>query len=342
MIDTSGGENLARQTKELVFFAADDVQPQDDPSATATKPGLFAEEQTEDTLLDDSLKHDQVHGGVVEQDRIETTQPNTIVTTNDQTLLPTVEGRVEQSVPDIISTPSVPLTVATTTTIPDTVQGDALTECTMVGDQGEDGSAPSGREITIGAGIASTPCGQAAESSHEVEATTSSVLGVKLIDEPIPSGEESLSEINTEVVVTEDDVDRTWVADDGETATTVVLPDPPMTDPARSGSETIELAKLDIKPPHSEQIFETLYLSLLSPEEVHEQQISYLVGELPKVAVMVPPSGPQTINQEIEIEEEKEAEQAAEKIEAERDEIEISIAYDVEPNAVESVTQGKC
>ena len=347
-MDTSGGENLAHQTKELVFFAADKAQPQDDPGGTATKPGLSAEKQAENALLDDSLKHDQVHG--VEQDRTETTQPNTVVTTNDQTLLPTVEDGVEQLrglVPDIISTPSVPLTVTTTTTIPDTAQG-------------EDVSAPSGRDTTTGDDVASTPHEQPAKPSHEVEATTASYMDVKLIDEPIPSGDELLSEIHTEVAVAEDVVDHTWVADDGQTATTVVLPDPPITDPARSGSETIELAKLDIKPPHSEQIFETLYLSLLSPEEVHEQQISYLVGDLPKVTVMVPPTGPQTIDQEIEIEEEKEAEQAAEKIEAERDEIERSVAYNVEPIAVEeartasiafedesplpveSVAQGKC
>ena len=222
------------------------------------------------------------------------------------------------------------------TTIPDTVQGDALVECTKVDDQGEDGSAPSGRDTTIGEDVASTPpCGQSAEPSNEVEATTASVPDVNIIDEPIPSGDEPLSEINTEVVVAEDDVDRTWVADDGETATTVVLPDPPITGPAHNGSGMIELAKLDTKPPHSEQTLETLYLSLLSPEELHEQRISYLVGELPKVTVMVPPAGPQTINQEIGIEEEKEAEQAAEKIEAERDEIERSDAFNVEPSAVE-------
>ncbi len=236
------------------------------------------------------------------------------------------------------STPSVPLTVTTRIAIPDTVQGNALAELTMFGDQGEGGNAPNGRDTMPGGDIASkSPCGQSAEPSHEVEATIASVQDVKLIDEPIPSGDELLSEINTDVVVAEDDVDHTWVADDGETATTVVLPDPPSTDPARSGSETIALAKLDTKLPHSETTLETLYISLLSPEEVHEQQISYLVGELPKVAVMVPPAGPQTANQEIEIQiqEEKEAEQAAEKIEAERDEIERSVSYNVVPNAVE-------
>ena len=239
------------------------------------------------------------------------------------------------------STPSVPFTVPTTTTVPDTVQGDDLAKLTIVGDQGEDGNAPSGRDTIPGDGIASTsPCGQSAELPHEVEATISTVQDVRLIDEPIPSGDEWQSEVNTDVVVAEDDVDHTWVADDGETATTVVLPDPPSTDPARSGSETMALAKLDTKLPHSESTLETLYISLLSPEEVHEQQISYLVSELPNVAVMVPPAGPHTANQEIEIQiqEEKEAEQAAKKIEAERVEMERSFSHKVELNAVETRT----
>lgn len=233
------------------------------------------------------------------------------------------------------STPSVPFPVSTTTTIPDTVQGGALAEL----DQGGDGNAPSGRDTMPGDGIASaSPCGQSAEPPHEVEAVIATVQDAELIDEPIPSGDELLSEINTDVVA-KDDVDHTWVADDSETATMVVLPDPPSTDPARSGSEAIALARLDTELPHSEATLETLYISLLSPEEVHEQQISYLVGELPKVAVMVPPTGPHTTNQEIEIQiqEEKEAERAAKKIEAERVEIERTISYNVEPNAVEGV-----
>ena len=300
---------------------------------------------------------------MVEQDDVETTQPN-VINTNDRTLLPPVEGRAEQSrepAPDTTSTPSVPLSVATTAAITDVVQGGALAKWPIVGDQGEDGNAPSGQDTTLAGAVASTsPCGESAEPSHEVGATTVSVLDVKPIDEPIPSGDELLSESNTDVVVAEDDVDRSWVADDGETATTVVLPDPPSTDPALSGSETIALAKLDTKHSHPETTLETLYISLLSPEEVHEQQISYLVGELPRVTIMVPLAESQTTNQGIEIQEEREAELAAEKIEAERGETERPAACDLEPNAaeeartapvaledesvfpVESVAQGQC
>lgn len=275
---------------------------------------------------------------MVEQDDVETTQPN-VATTNDQTLLPPVEVQVEQSrdlVPDTMSTPSVPLTVTTTTTITDMVQGDALAKWPMVGDQGNDGNVPSGRDDPLGGAVASTSrCGESAEPPHEVGAGTLSVLDVKPVDEPIPSGDEPPSEVNTDVVGAEDDVSHTWVADDDETATTVVLPDPPSIDPALSESETKALAELDTNPLYSEPTPETLYISLLSPEEVHAQQISYLVGELPRVAVMVPHTGPQTTNQGIVTQEETEAERAAEKIEAERGEVERYLACNVEPSAVE-------
>jgi hypothetical protein len=279
---------------------------------------------------------------VADQDHVETTPPN-VVTTNNQTLLPPVEGPVVEQlrelVPDTTSTPSGPLTVTPATTITDVVQGGALAKRPMVGDQGEDGNAPGGQDTAPGGPLASTsPCGESAEPSHGVGESTVSVLDVKPIDEPVPSGDELLSAINTDAVVAEDDVDHTWVVDDGGTATTMILPDPPSTDPALSGSETKPLAKLDTEQPHPDATPETLYISLLSPEEVHAQQISYLVGELPRVAVMVPLAGPQTTNQGIETQEEKEAKWAAEKIEAERDEIERSAACDVKPNAVEERT----
>lgn len=274
---------------------------------------------------------------MVEQDHAETTQP-IVVTTNDQTILPPVEAQVEQSrdpVPDTTSTPSDPLTV-TTTTITDMVQGDALAKWPMVGDQGDDRNVPSERDNPPGRAVASTPpYGESVEPPHEVGAGTLSVLDVNPVDEPIPSGGEPLSVVNTDVVGAEDDVSHTWVADDGETATTVVLPDPPSIDPALSESETKALTKLDTNPLYSEPTLETLYISLLSPEEVHAQQISYLVGELPRVAVMVPHAGPQTTDQGIVTQEETEAERAAEKIEAERGEVERYVACNVEPGAVE-------
>jgi hypothetical protein len=324
---------LAHQTNEPVYFAADKAQPHGYSDAITVESEASDEKQAEGALIDDGSKHDQVYGDVSGQEHIETVQPNVVVI-NDQTLLLLVESRVEQSrelVPNA-STLSVP---TTTTIIADTVQNDALVERQTVDDQGEDGNAPCERDTIPSDAIASTPCGESAEPSHEVEATILNALDIKPTDEPIPSGDELRSEINTDAVFTEDDVDHTWVADDGETATTVILPDPPSTDPTLSRSETIALAKLDTKPSYSEVTPETLYIALLSPEEAHEQRVSYLVGELPKVAVIVPPTGPQTTNQELETQEQKEAEQAAKKIEAERDELERSTTCHVEPNTVE-------
>jgi len=327
---------LARQINNSVCFAADKAQPQDDSGAVATEPEVVDENQAEVVASDNGFKHDPVHGDLVGQDHVETMQPNAI---NDQALLPSVESRVEQSrvpVPDITSTSCAPPTVITTMALTNMVHKGVFAESSNVADQGEDGNAPCARNTTPGGAVASeSPCGESAEPSHEVEATTDSALNVKPTDELIPPGSELLSDINTDVVVTEDDVDHTWVADDSETATTVVLPDPPSIDPMLSISETTALAKLDTEPSHSEVTPETIYIALLSPQEAHEQQVSYLVGELPKVTVMVPPAGPQTINQEVEIQEKNEAEQAAEKIEAERNEMERSVTCSVEPDAVD-------
>ena len=192
-----------------------------------------------------------------------------------------------------------------------------------------EGDTTSGDAVAL-----ASSCGESAEPSHEGEATTVNASDVEPTDEPIASGDEPLVGANKEVAVPEDYVDHDWIADDSETATMVVLPDPPSANPALSSSEMIALAEPDTKPSHSETTPETLYITLLSPGEVHEQRVSYLVGELPKVAVMVPHAEPQITNQGVQIQEEREAEQAAEKIEAEREELERSGAYIVGLEAV--------
>ena len=238
--------------------------------------------------------------------------------------------------PDSTFTLSVLPTETTTVTITDTVHHDSA-ESPIVDDQGEDGNTPRERDRTPGDTVASvSPRGESANPSHEVDATTVNAQNVESTDEPVPSSDELLSEVSTEVIVPDHDMHHDWAADDGETTTTVVLPDPPSTDPtlSPSRSETI-VPEPDTKPSHFKATPGTLYIALLSPVEAHDQRISYLVGDVPKVAVMVPHAGPQTTNQEAEIQEEKEAKQAAEKIEAERDELEKSHANRVEPKTVE-------
>lgn len=291
--------------------------------------------QTEDTLADDRFKGNQV---VVEQVHAGAMQPDPVAI-NDQIPLPpmkTCEEQPREVVPDTTSTLSVPPTEPTTAIIMDTVQNDAFAERPSAGDQREDGDTPYARDTTRSDSITSaSPCWMSPEPSHDVEATTMNTSDIISVEEPIPSGGEPLSEANEEIGVPKVDVYCNWIAEDNETATTVVLPAPPSTDPILSRSETIAPTELDVKPPQSEATPETLYITPLSPKEAHEQWVSYMVGELPKVTIMVPQAGPQTTNQEVQIQEEKEAQQAAEKIKAERDELERSGRYSVEPKAAE-------
>jgi hypothetical protein len=259
---------------------------------------------------------------VVEQDHLETIPPDDVAINNQIRPLP-IENREEKSHEPTTSVPPVSPAKIATTIITDTAQRDAPAENQIVG---EAGSAHCGRDTTSSDSVATaSPCENSAEPLREIDVSPVNAADVKPTNESIPSGDELLSE---------DDVDHTWVADDDETTTTIVLPDPPSTDPTLR-SETIAPAELDTKPSHSEATPDTLYVTLLSPGEIHEQRVSYLVGDLPKVAVMVPHPGPQTTDQEVVIQEEKEAEQAAEKIEAERIELERSAAYE------ETVTETK-
>ena len=216
------------------------------------------------------------------------------------------------------------------------MQNIAFAESPIVGDQKEDGDTLCEQDATSGDAVASAaPFGESAEPSYEGEATIVDTSDVEPTDEPLTSGGELPSEANTEVAVLEAYMGHDALAGDSETATMVVLPDPPSADPTLSSSEMMALATPDTKPSHSEATPETLYITLLSPGEVHEQRVSYLVGELPKVAIMVPHAEPQITNQEIQIQEEKEAEQAAEKIEAEREELERSGAHNMALEVVE-------
>lgn len=314
---------MERQTKVPVHLAAVKEQYR---GAGATETEVADEIQTEDPIAEDTSQGD----------RVGTMQSGAVVV-NDQIVLP--ESREEQTrqlVPDTTSTLSVPPTETTPTTITNTVQNDAFAERPIVGSQKEDGNTHREQDtIPGGVDTSASPHGESTEPSHDVEATSVNAQDGKSTGESIPSDDELLSEVNTKGVVPEDDADHYWVADDGETSTTVVLPDPPSTDPTFSKSDAITPTELDVMPSHFKITPKTLYISPLSPGEVHEQRVSYLVGELPKVAIMVPQTGPQTTNQEVEIQEKKEAEQAAEKIEAERDELERSGTHSIEPMTVE-------
>jgi hypothetical protein len=268
-----------------------------------------------------------VQSDVVEQDHIQTMQPDAVAL--NQILLPLAESHEEQSlelVPNTTSTPFSPPTETTATTITETIQNGAPPERPIVSDQTEDRDTPSDQDTTSGDAVNSaSPPRKLSKPPHEADVVAPDT---KSTHQSIPSGGQLLPEVDG-VIIPEYEVDN------GETAPSLVLPDPPSTDPTLSRSETTIPLELDTKLSQSEVTAGTLYITLLSPEELHEQRVSYLVGELPKVAVMVPHVMPQITIQEVDIQEEKEAEQAAEKIEAERDELEKSGTYSVGPLVVE-------
>ena len=262
-----------------------------------------------------------------------TIQSDSTAINDPQPLVGSRERQSLRTVPDTTFTVAGLPTEATANVTADTVQNDAFAE---IDDQKEDEDALCERGSTSGDTIASvSPCGVSAEPPHEGGVAAVNTSDIEPTDGPITTGDEPLSDANTEVAIPEAFVGRDWLEGDDEAATTVVLPDPPSTDPALSSSETRIFAEPDNKPSHSEVTPENLYISLLSPGEVHEQRVSYLVGELPKVVIMVPYAEPQLTNQEVRIQEEKEAEQAAAKIEAAREELERSGALNVELEAVE-------
>lgn len=289
-------------------------------SAIVTEAEVFDVEQTEGTLV-----HDFFKGSTIQSDSTAINDPQPLVGSRERQSL--------RPVPDTMFTVASLPTEATADVTADTVQNDAFAE---IDGQKEDEDALCERGSTSGDAVASvSPFGVSAEPPHEGEAVTVNTSDIEPTDEMIPSGGEPLLDANTEVAIPEAFVHHDWLEDDDETATTVVLPDPPSTDPILSSLETITLAEPDTKPSHSEVTPETIYMSLLSPGEVHEQRVSYLIGELPKVAIMVPYAEPQLTNQKVRIQEEKEAEQAAAKIEAAREELERSGAPSVELEAVE-------